>query len=151
MAEIEIYQEEQEVNEGEIRTKIGQILGLLGKSECAISCAFVSLERIRELNRTYRMIDESTDILSFSPGDTHDIFNLEDPSYLGDLVISLATVQENCQYFGVEESEELTRVLVHGILHLLGWEHATNSKDEAMLIKQEEILGLLKGVGGEFG
>jgi len=58
----------------------------------------------------------------------------------GDIIISLDSVYENAKYFVVNKEEELKRVIIHGILHLKGYDHATNEKDEEMLIFQEEIL-----------
>ncbi|MFA6821785.1 MAG: rRNA maturation RNase YbeY, partial [Sphaerochaetaceae bacterium] len=85
----------------------------------------------------YRGLDEATDILSFSSGES---FPSDEDDSLGDLVISLESMRENCQFFKVSEDEELTRLLVHGILHLLDWDHATNEDDEPMIKRQEEIV-----------
>lgn len=58
----------------------------------------------------------------------------------GDIVISLDAVAENSAYFDVPQSEELQRLVVHGILHLAGYEHDSNDPDQEMLVMQEEIL-----------
>jgi probable rRNA maturation factor len=63
----------------------------------------------------------------------------------GDIVISIKNLQENSKYFKVSEDEELRRLLVHGILHLAGEDHESNSPEEAMLRRQEEILARLGG------
>jgi len=70
-----------------------------------------------------------------------------EPYSAGDIIISLETVEENSKYFKVSYEEELKRVLIHGILHLMGLDHETNSEDEEMLIKQEKILKDLIGRG----
>jgi rRNA maturation RNase YbeY len=64
----------------------------------------------------------------------------------GDIIISLHTLGENAEYFGVEEEEELKRLLIHGILHLSGMDHSDNSPEQEMLIYQEKILTRLSGV-----
>jgi probable rRNA maturation factor len=100
-----------------------------------------------ELNQQYRGKDEPTDILSFvqEDGDEFPIFseNLDQSKPLGDMLISLQTMKRNCSEFSVSEGEELTRLMIHGVLHLLGWDHATNEGDEPMLQKQEELVKIV--------
>jgi len=117
-------------------------LEILDVSEGELSVTFVTKERIRTLNKEYRNKDESTDILSFvaQEGD----FGGIETQLLGDLIISLEDLDENCTYFSVPRSEELIRLLVHGTLHLLGYDHETNELDESMLIKQEEIVTIIQ-------
>lgn len=95
---------------------------------------------IRDLNKRFRNKDEATDVLSFESTAAEG----RDPSsrrdLAGDLVISLDTLRVNAEYFSVPMEEELRRVTVHGILHLLGWDHATNEPSEAMLVHQESLL-----------
>jgi rRNA maturation RNase YbeY len=58
----------------------------------------------------------------------------------GDIVISLETLKTNAAYFHVDEDEELRRLIIHGILHLAGFDHPTNNPEEPMLVLQEKIL-----------
>jgi len=109
--------------------------------------SFIGDESMRQLNRHWRGIDESTDILSFS-NDGEDLPLLPEEGilpYLGDLAISLDALKRNAQSFNVETEEELLRLLIHGILHLLGADHATNEADEPMLVRQEALLAQLRG------
>ncbi|MDR0383297.1 MAG: rRNA maturation RNase YbeY [Spirochaetaceae bacterium] len=94
---------------------------------------------IRELNRRFRGKDEPTDVLSFPLGECV-IEGGEERWASGDIVISLETLRSNCKTFGVSEDEELRRLLLHGLLHLKGLDHATNAPDEAMLVLQESML-----------
>ena len=114
----------------------------ISSREGEVSISFVSQERIRELNRDYRSKDESTDILSFvQEEDSEDFFfSSKDEPILGDLVISLTDMFQNCEYFKVSKENELIRLIVHGFLHLNGHDHQTNSDDEPMLTLQEEIV-----------
>jgi probable rRNA maturation factor len=64
---------------------------------------------------------------------------------LGDMVISLDTLKRNALSFSVEEEEELTRLLIHGLLHLLGEDHESNEVQEPMLVKQEQLLHQVRG------
>ena len=78
---------------------------------------------IKNLNSEYRNIDSETDVLSFENGEE---FTDEDGSTwisAGDIVISLETLPKNSSYFEVSEDEELKRLLVHGLLHLNGYDH----------------------------
>lgn len=152
MSEIDIsYEEEQmgaKVPQAKVETIIRSILTSLGKEDSDITCAFVTDAKMQELNDTYRGKKETTDILSFVQSDELDGItfpaNVNEGEFLGDLVISLAAMEQNCEIFGVDFSEELTRLLVHGILHLVGWDHQTNEAHEPMLQKQEEMVSLIK-------
>jgi probable rRNA maturation factor len=63
-----------------------------------------------------------------------------EPYLPGDIVISLDALRENAGFFKVSEDEELRRLIIHGILHLAGNDHASNDPGEPMLVKQENIL-----------
>ena len=78
---------------------------------------------IKNLNSEYRNIDSETDVLSFENGEE---FTDEDGTEwisAGDIVISLETLPKNASYFEVDEDEELKRLLIHGLLHLNGYDH----------------------------
>jgi len=116
------------------------VLDKLEKHNWNLSLFFCNNDTIQKLNSQYRNLDESTDVLSFIMGET------KGGRYLpGDIVISPETAEENAERFGVSPGEELRRLLIHGILHLSGMDHATNSKDEEMLILQEKLLRELGG------
>lgn len=103
-----------------------------------IAIIFSNNDFIHKLNKEFRGKDEPTDILSF-PYEK----DQKDPE--GDLIISLEMLKENSLYFQVQEQEELKRLTIHGILHLMGWDHTTNDGSEPMLQKQEEILSHFEG------
>jgi probable rRNA maturation factor len=97
---------------------------------------------MRELNRQFRGKDEATDVLSFPCGET--IEEEGEERYIpGDIVISLETLAVNAVYFKVDQNEELRRLLIHGVLHLDGMDHAGTSASEPMLQIQEHILAAL--------
>jgi len=117
---------------------IKKVLRTLGLENWEVSVLFCSNRYIKSLNAQYRNKDEPTDVLSFPLGET------VDGRYLsGDIVISLDALEENTRFFKVSEEEELHRLLIHGILHLTGEDHATNKAKEPMLKAQEEILAAL--------
>ena len=115
---------------------IKSVLKTLGLKNWDLSVLFCDNSRIKELNSKYRNKDEATDVMSFPLGETGPGRRF----LAGDIVISLDALEENTRFFKVSADEELRRLMVHGILHLSGNDHATNSAEEPMLILQEEIL-----------
>jgi probable rRNA maturation factor len=99
-----------------------------------ISVIFVSSTKIAALNKKYRDIDTPTDVLSFAS---------EEDGYLGDIIIAKEVVESYAQKNEVIFAEELKRDILHGIMHLLGFEHTKDlveGKHEKMFILQEKIL-----------
>jgi probable rRNA maturation factor len=104
-----------------------------------VSVLFCNDDFIRGLNKRFRNRDEPTDVLSFPLGGTF----TEDGGRRyasGDIVISLETLAANSKTFDVDKDEELRRLLIHGILHLKGFDHETNAPEEEMLLLQERLL-----------
>lgn len=110
-----------------------------------LSILFCNDPFIQELNKTYRDIDSPTDVLSFENGDEYqdeegEWFNA------GDIAISLETLPKNAEYFEVDKNTELKRLLVHGILHLNGYDHGEEHIEKnhepscEMLVLQEQVL-----------
>jgi len=120
---------------------IDKVLEKLEIINWEFSVTFCDNEYIRKLNKEYRDKDSATDVLTFAQDDAPLPFENESTvHYAGDIIISLHTLGENAEYFGVEEEEELKRLLIHGILHLDGMDHSDNSPQQEMLIFQEKIL-----------
>jgi len=99
-----------------------------------ISLILVNNEEIRNLNRDYRNIDRETDVLSFVD---------EDGEYLGDIFINIERVYSQAKEYNHSVEREFAFLLVHGILHLKGYDHHTNEEEIEMFAKQEEILNEL--------
>lgn len=119
--------------------RVLRYLDLPERSQVCLS--FVSDADMRELNRRYRKVDRTTDVLSFAQRDIGDV------GILGDVVISYDTAVRNSQRFSVTVEGEIRRLVVHGILHLLGFDHAEKRQRETMRGKESEILGFLDGEG----
>jgi probable rRNA maturation factor len=117
----------------------GKILRALGRDNWDLSLLFCGNAYIKILNGRYRNADEPTDVLSF-PLDEYD----GDRYLPGDIIISLDALAENARFFGVSPGKELQRLIIHGILHLNGMDHAGNGPEEPMLKKQEELLEMLE-------
>ncbi len=123
-------------------------LPALGAEDWEVSVTLTGDAVIHELNRKWRHKDEATDVLSFESEPEDDPQAPRRPprgrGCYGDLVISMDTLMVNGAYFGVEPQEELQRVSVHGLLHLMGWDHAGNEASEPMLVRQEAVLATIK-------
>ena len=103
------------------------------------SIIFIDNEQIRKINATYRGIDRETDVISFAFEDVKDDFSLT-KRVLGDIYISIPKMQEQAKSYGHSEKRELAFLTVHGLLHLLGYDHQTPEKEEKMFGLQKEIL-----------
>jgi len=114
-----------------------------------VSILFCSDSYIKELNKTYRNIDEPTDVLSF---ENSQVYKDEEGKWkcAGDVIISLDTLPVNASYFETEENTELKRLLIHGLMHINGYDHGEEHiqkgiKPESKMLKiQEKILEQLK-------
>ncbi len=99
-----------------------------------------------ELNIAYRGIDAPTDVLAFAMREDEDS-NLMNPNILGDVVISLETAKRQAITEKHSLAEEVAFLTVHGVLHLLGYDHQIQEEAAVMFEKQENILENLKVVG----
>jgi probable rRNA maturation factor len=103
------------------------------------SIVFVSNKKIQELNKKYRQIDKPTDVLSFAFEDTKTIPNLK-VRMLGEIYISLEQAYKQSKQLGHSYLRELSFLLIHGFLHLLGYNHLNKIEEEKMIKRQEAIL-----------
>jgi len=122
-------------------------LSVLGFTDSELSVTIVGDRTMRRLNREYRGIDKPTNVLSFSM--TEGDFPGLNPQLLGDVIISADTAVREAQEQGITFPERLGFLLLHGILHLAGYDHERSGEDEArrMERKQRELLTLLKRQG----
>lgn len=105
--------------------------------ECEISLVLTDDVNIRELNKEYREKDSATDVLSFPMSD--DPF--AEGGMLGDIVISLEKAGEQAEEAAIRLERELAFLFIHGLLHLMGYDHeAGDDEEEEMFDLQEEIL-----------
>ncbi|TAK61587.1 MAG: rRNA maturation RNase YbeY [Dehalococcoidia bacterium] len=97
---------------------------------------------VHELNRTYRDTDAPTDVLSFAQGEGEPFAQPEGAArHLGDVAISVDTARRQAGEYGVALQDELAHLLVHGILHLLGYDHEQPDDAAAMRLQEERVLG----------
>jgi probable rRNA maturation factor len=139
----------QALDPGAIADVVTGVMAALGaaRQEVALGISFVDDRRIRELNREHRGKDAVTDVLSVP------IDPLDEPvpegvqRQLGDVVISLDQVARQAAEAGVAPGEELTTMLIHGILHLAGYDHETD--EGAMLARQDQLVAKLPTIDWE--
>lgn len=111
-----------------------------GPASCELSVLLCDDAFIAGLNREYRNKSGATDVLSFG----QDFSNHGHPEVLGDIVISLETVERYCGGDGVAMRNEVRLLFCHGLLHLLGYEHGTKEERETMNELQAQYLGVCK-------
>ncbi len=99
----------------------------------------VDNEKIHEINKEYRGIDRPTDVISFALEDDKS-FNRSDIRILGDIYISLDKVESQSKEYGHSFKRELFFLAIHGLLHLLGYDHMNPEDEKVMFSKQEEVL-----------
>lgn len=107
-------------------------------SNCEFNIIFVDQETIHEMNKTYRGVDRVTDVISFALEDNKTI-ELE-VRLLGDIYICVERAKEQAIEYGHSFLRELSFLSVHGLLHLLGYDHMEKEEEEIMFKEQEDIL-----------
>ena len=120
-----------------IRRRAERLLTYLNLNNATVSIVLTNDTFIQELNRTYRNIDKPTDVLSFpmKEGDS-----LEgDNNLLGDIVISIDTAERQAPLLEYTLTEELTSLLIHGLLHLLGYDHVKEHDEIEMQSKANQL------------
>ena len=127
-----------------VREYLDKVLAELGLNNVEFSVSLIDEDHMHQMNKEFRNIDDSTDILSFAAEDEEDGFTFISAGrrkrVLGDILICPQILSRNAASFGVTENEELRRLLIHGVLHLSGDNHSTNDPSEPMLMKQEAVL-----------
>lgn len=116
------------------------VMGALALEDESLSLVFTTDRYIGVINQRFRNKRGPTDVLTFCDSEGHQFPEGEGGNYLGDILISSESVLRNCREFGVSFTEELRRVLIHGVLHLVGWIHNSTEPTEPMLLYQEALL-----------
>ncbi len=101
---------------------------------------FVENEEIQEINKNYRGIDKITDVISFAFEDNKEIGYNKLCRVLGDIYICIPKMKEQAKEYNHSEKRELSFLTVHGLLHLLGYDHMTKEEEKEMFELQELIL-----------
>ncbi len=135
----------EEVDLASVSTLVDGVVAAEG-AEGEVSILLVEPAAIRRLNRQYRGRDSVTDVLAF-PIDEDPADDLAGvPRMLGDVVVCLEQARAQAEELGHSRAEELTTLLAHGTLHLLGYDHEDATDDGRMSARQDELLGRLASV-----
>jgi probable rRNA maturation factor len=123
-----------------------RILTELGLLEAELSLLFVDDLQIQALNRRYLQRDKPTNILAFPMRKGE--FSTLHAQLLGDLVISVETAKRQSNRFGLDEMGMIILLMVHGVLHLIGYEHEGSKKGaREMALKQKELFQCVRKSG----
>jgi len=132
---------------------IFESLGLAQKTQLCVT--FVDDNTMRALNKTYRGIDRTTDVLSFPQDITGSsrtvnaaIAKAKKQLILGDIIISIDTARRHTKIYGNSIELEIKKLIIHGTLHLLEYDHKKKKDAAIMRKKEEELLTLVNSVQG---
>lgn len=134
------------LTEDEIRDDCDLVLVEEGvERPCMVSISIVSDRRIRELNLEWRGIDRATDVISLEceRPDDPDLASGE-PCELGDIVLAPSYIERQAQRYGTTPQDECRLLLVHGMLHLLGYDHMEEAEAELMEAREDELVALIR-------
>ena len=141
MSNIEFFNETQEdIKEIKILKKlIKYALKHENLDNVEFDIIFVENKKIKELNKEYRNIDKPTDVITFALEDYQKVI-YDRIRVLGDIYISIEQAKEQAKEYGHSYLRELSFLMIHGFLHLLGYDHVNDEEEKIMFEKQEEIL-----------
>jgi probable rRNA maturation factor len=135
------------LDEGWMRSVVAETLAVEGVSSPAeLGLVVTDDERIRQLNKSYRGVDEATDVLSFALLEDSDDSFVNPPDgilHLGEVILSYPRAVVQAEEHRHPVKRELALLLVHGVLHLLGHEHEEPHDEARMRAEEERVLGAL--------
>lgn len=109
--------------------------------EAEVAVSFVDENEIQAINKAYRNKDAVTDVISFALEEGEDNFEMPDePRVLGDIIICVKRALEQAEEYGHSFERELGFLSLHGLLHLLGYDHMNEADEARMFGRQDEIL-----------
>lgn len=122
-----------------VERAVSETLIAHNSEDCEVSVLLTDDPHMTQLNREFREIDAPTDVLAFAMQEGEDN-NLANAHILGDVVISMETAERQAREETHSLEEEVTFLTVHGVLHLLGYDHQTQNEASIMFEKQDIIL-----------
>ncbi len=134
--QIDNNQNKIKIDKRKIRSAVSKILKILDCAEKEISLSFVDDEKIKKLNKQYLGKNRPTNVISF-PLQEGEYSNIN-PNIIGDIVISTETAQRDALHGNLSLSQEIDFLIIHGILHLLGYNHENTTRKETNKMRQKE-------------
>lgn len=114
-----------------------RVLDRIGRADATVTITFIRDSRMRQLNRDFRGIDRPTDVLSFGYNeDDDDRTVIAEPGHLGDVVISVDSAERYGAELGLSFNREIDMLVIHGVLHLAGFDHETDNGEMNRLEKR---------------
>ena len=114
------------------------------EDDLELSCIIVDDNKIHEINKDYRQIDKSTDVISFAMEDNDQYYVAGMPRSLGDIFISIDHAKTQAKDYGHSLKREMCFLFTHGLLHLLGYDHMNEDDEKEMFDLQKQILTTLQ-------
>jgi rRNA maturation RNase YbeY len=102
------------------------VLDRIGRMDAVLTVTFIRDRAMRRLNRDYRGIDRPTDVLSFAYHEGEEAPSCDETSHIGDVVISVETAGRYARELGLSFNREIELLVIHGALHLAGYDHETD-------------------------
>ncbi len=127
-----------DIDEEFCRQVVSKVLSAMDNTEVEVNCIFTDNSTIRTINRDYRNLDYPTDVISFAYRENPFPSIEMEQEPLGDMYISLEKASEQASEYKVTLTDELCRLIVHGLLHLLGYEHENVDVEEARQMREAE-------------
>ena len=134
--QIENSQNKIKIDKRKIRSTVLKVLKILDCADKEISISFVDDENIKQLNKQYLGKEKATNVLSFSLQEGE--YGGMNPQILGDIIVSVDTAKRDALYGKLTIAQEIDFLIIHGILHLLGYNHENTTKKETNKMRQKE-------------
>jgi probable rRNA maturation factor len=141
---IQNRQKKQKVNVGRIRSSLKRLLNELDCKDSDICLLLVDDDHILDINKKFLKRDRSTNVISFAM--TEGAYAYIHPEILGDIILSVETAARDALAGNLDFMDEVEFLVIHGLLHLLGYNHENTDDDEAekMKIRERELFFLLR-------
>ena len=120
------------INKSIFNSRILKSMKYLKINNKSLDISFISQYMMKKINYKYRKINKSTDVLSF-------FYDYSDSLLMGEIFISIKDAEKNCNKNNNTLLDECSILTIHGILHLLGYDHDTKKKEQSMFDLQEKI------------
>jgi len=130
----------------EVGRRARAMLVALQMEEAELSLVLTNDEQIHKLNATYRNKDKPTDVLAFAQREA--AHEGGDEALLGDVIVSVPTARRQAKGASHDVLSEVTMLVAHGLLHLLGWDHDTDARDRRMRTKTAVLCAAATKSGG---
>jgi probable rRNA maturation factor len=126
------------LSERTVSLRAKRMLSALQMEKAELSIVLTGDKQIHKLNKLYRSKDRPTDVLAFAMQEGE--FGTVSAGLLGDVIVSVPTATRQARERNVAPLDEVTMLIAHGILHLLGWDHDTDAKDRAMRKETDRLV-----------